>query len=37
VTITLQALSLIKTRGASPSLLHTMLEGPMEYVNARWM
>ena len=23
--------------GASPSLLHTMLEGPTEYVNARWM
>ena len=23
--------------GAGPSLLHTMLEGPMEYVNARWM
>ena len=22
-------------RGASPSLLHTMLEGAMEYVNAR--
>ena len=23
--------------GAGPSSLHTMLEGPMEYVNARWM
>ena len=23
--------------GAGPSLLHTMLEGPTEYVNARWM
>ena len=23
--------------GASPSLLHTMLEGALEYVNARWM
>ena len=23
--------------GASPSSLHTTLEGPMEYVNARWM
>jgi len=23
--------------GAGPSLLHTTLEGPMEYVNARWM
>jgi hypothetical protein len=23
--------------GAGPSLLHTLLEGPMEYVNARWM
>ena len=23
--------------GASPSSLHTMLEGPTEYVNARWM
>ena len=22
---------------ASPSPLHTMLEGPMEYVNAGWM
>ena len=22
---------------ASPSLLHTMLKGPTEYVNARWM
>jgi hypothetical protein len=22
---------------ASPSLLHTTLEGPTEYVNARWM
>jgi hypothetical protein len=23
--------------GAGPSLLHTMLEGPMEHVNERWM
>ena len=23
--------------GAGPSLLHTTLEGPMEYVNARWL
>ena len=23
--------------GAGPSSLHTTLEGPMEYVNARWM
>jgi hypothetical protein len=23
--------------GAGPSLLHSTLEGPMEYVNARWM
>ena len=23
--------------GASPSSLDTMLEGPIEYVNARWM
>ena len=23
--------------GAGPSLLHITLEGPMEYVNARWM
>jgi hypothetical protein len=23
--------------GAGPSLLHTMLEGAIEYVNARWM
>ena len=23
--------------GAGPSLLHTMLGGPKEYVNARWM
>ena len=23
--------------GAGPSSLHTRLEGPMEYVNARWM
>ena len=23
--------------GASPRLLHTMLEGPTKYVNARWM
>ena len=23
--------------GAGPSLLRNMLEGPMEYVNARWM
>ena len=23
--------------GARPSLLHTVLEGPTEYVNARWM
>jgi len=22
--------------GVGPSLLHTMLEGPTEYVNARW-
>jgi hypothetical protein len=23
--------------GAGPSSLHTMLEGPTEYANARWM
>ena len=23
--------------GADPSLLHTTLEGPTEYMNARWM
>jgi len=23
--------------GAGPSSLHTMLEGPTEYVNAKWM
>jgi hypothetical protein len=23
--------------GAAPSSLHTMFEGPTEYVNARWM
>ena len=23
--------------GAGPGSLHTMLEGPTEYVNARWM
>ena len=23
--------------GADPSSLHAMLEGPTEYVNARWM
>jgi hypothetical protein len=23
--------------GAAPSSLHTTLEGPTEYVNARWM
>ena len=23
--------------GASPSVLHTTLEGPTEYVNERWM
>jgi hypothetical protein len=23
--------------GAGPSSLHTMLEGPTEYVNSRWM
>jgi len=23
--------------GAGPSSLHTMLEGPTQYVNARWM
>ena len=23
--------------GAGPSSLHTVLEGPTEYVNARWM
>jgi hypothetical protein len=23
--------------GAGPSSLHTMLDGPTEYVNARWM
>ena len=32
VTITLQALSLVKKKGASPSLLHTPLEGPTEWV-----
>ncbi len=26
-----------KGGGASPSSLHNTLEGPMEYVNARWM
>ena len=30
--------TLIGREGATgPSSLHTMLEGPMEYVNARWM
>ena len=37
VTITLQALSLGGKGGAGPSSLHIMLEGPTEYVNARWM
>ena len=38
VTITLQALSYIGGKvGASPSSLHTALEGPREYANARWM
>ena len=38
MTITLQALSLVGKSGAGPSsLLHTMLEGTIEYVNARWM
>ena len=37
MTITLQALSLVEKGRVGPSLLHTMLEGPTEYVNARWM
>ena len=37
MTITLQALSIEEKGGAGPSSLHTMLEGPTEYVNARWM
>ena len=28
---------IVGERGAGPSSLHTMLEGPREYVNARWM
>ena len=38
VTITLQALSLVeKADPVQVQLIHTTLEGPMEYVNARWM
>ena len=39
MTIALQALALVQEkRGAGPSsLLHTTLEGPTEYANARWM
>jgi hypothetical protein len=37
MTITVQAFSLVEKGRATPSLLHTRLEGPMEYVNARWM
>ena len=37
MTITLQAFSLVEKVGVGPSLLHTRLEGPTEYVNARWM
>ena len=37
VTITLQALSLVEKGRPSPSSLHTTLEEPTEYVNARWM
>ena len=38
VTITLQASTFIGgKRRAGPISLHTMLEGPTEYVNARWM
>ena len=37
VTITLQAPLIVGKGGAGPSSLHTTLEGPTEYVNARWM
>jgi len=37
VTISLQALSLVEKGGAGPNLLHAALEGPTEYVNAKWM
>jgi hypothetical protein len=37
VTIILQALSLVEKGRAYPSSLYITLEGPMEYVNARWM
>jgi hypothetical protein len=38
VTSTLQASTLMGGKGgAGPSSLHTALEGPTEYVNARWM
>jgi hypothetical protein len=33
MAITLQALSLMEKGGASPSSLHTMLEGPKEYIS----
>ena len=36
VTITLSSTLIGGKGGAGPSLLHTTLEGPMEYVNARW-
>ena len=32
------SITLVGGKGkAGPSLIHIMLEGPMEYVNARWM
>jgi hypothetical protein len=37
VTITLQALSLVKKTEPVQVRFHTTLEGPTEYVNARWM
>ena len=38
MTNTFETLSLVKKKGgAGPSSLHTTLEGPIEYVNARWM
>ena len=37
MTITLQALSLVEKAELVPSSLHTTLEGPTKYANARWM
>jgi hypothetical protein len=36
-TITLRALSLVEKAELVQVLLHTMLEGPTDYANARWM